>query len=93
MSSLKQTVEKGKKSRFEGGDAKNYGRNYIRKQFLNLDMNRDLLKRLNVSHRVTEIDEQFSTEVPNLQVIHIYIDICIVYIYIQTYDIYIYIYV
>lgn len=30
-------------------------------------MNRDLLRKLNVSHRVTEIDEQFATEVPNLQ--------------------------
>ena len=64
---LKQKVERGKKSRFEGGDAKNYGRNHVRKQFMTLDMNRDLLRKLNVSHRVTEIDEQFATEVPNLQ--------------------------
>ena len=64
---LKTKVERGKKSRFEGGDAKNYGRNHIRKQFVTLDMNRDLLRKLNVSHRVTEIDEQFATEVPNLQ--------------------------
>ena len=64
---LKKKVEQGKKSRFEGGDAKNYGRGHIRKQFVTLDMNRDRLRKLNVSHRVTQIDEQFATEVPNLQ--------------------------
>jgi hypothetical protein len=67
MSALKTRVEKGKKSHWDGGDAKNYGRNYIRKQFLTLDMNREMLRTLNVKHRIIEIDEQFATEVPNLQ--------------------------
>ena len=67
IGAVKKTVEQGKKSRFEGGDAKNYGRNYVRKQFVTLDMNRDVLRKLNVSHCVTQIDEQFATEVPNLQ--------------------------
>lgn len=65
---LKDKIERGKKAKFErGGEAKAYGKGYIRKQFKSLDFSSDTLKVLNAPLSLSGIDEGFPAEVPNLE--------------------------
>uniref|UniRef100_A0A7S4KSF4 U2A'/phosphoprotein 32 family A C-terminal domain-containing protein n=1 Tax=Guillardia theta TaxID=55529 RepID=A0A7S4KSF4_GUITH len=64
---LKDKIERGKKARQEGGDAKNYGRGFICKQFETLDLSLLTMKKMKVSYSLTELDETFAREMEQLK--------------------------
>jgi len=67
-SALRERIERGKLSKtVRGGEAKSYGRNFIRSQFRSLDLSRHKMRALNVPYTLTSLDKRFATELPNLE--------------------------
>eukprot|EP00960_Hanusia_phi_P047918 758654-Hanusia_phi.AAC.2 len=64
---LKEKIERGKKAKQDGGDAKNYGRRFICRQFESLDLSLLTMRKMKVGSSLTELDDTFASEMEQLQ--------------------------